>query len=154
MGRYSTPGQRPQDDSTIHVSAIVRDALVVVGLAIAAGLWGCPTYNVWESTKRGEAEFQRAEQNRRIAVLEAQAKLDSAKLQAQAEVERAKGVAQANAIVADGLRGHEEYLRYLWIDKVASNPAKELIYVPTEAALPILEAGRRGAPTDPKPEQK
>lgn len=119
-------------------------------LALVAGMYGCPRYKVWQQQLQGEAELKRAESNRRIRVYEAQAELDSAKLKAQAEVERAKGIAEANKIVADGLKGHDEYLRYLWIDKVAGSPGREVIYVPTEAALPILEANRLPRPTPEK----
>lgn len=115
---------------------------VLLAGMVAGGMVGCPHYRVYQQEKEGQAELARAESNRRIKVLEAQALMDSAKLQAGAEIERAKGVAEANRIVADGLKGHDEYLRYLWIDRVASNAGKEIIYVPTEAALPILEAGR------------
>jgi regulator of protease activity HflC (stomatin/prohibitin superfamily) len=84
-----------------------------------------------------------AEYSRRIAVAEAQAKKDSAKLLAEAEVERAQGVAKANKIIGDSLKGNEAYLRYLWIDGLKeSSKQGEVIYVPTEAGLPILEAGR------------
>lgn len=112
-------------------------------LLIVLGMWGCPQYHVYEQEKAGEAEYQRAEQNRKVKVLEAQAKLESAKLDAQAEIERAKGVAGANKIIADGLKGNDEYLRYLWIDKVAGTTNREVVYVPTEANLPILEARPR-----------
>ena len=63
---------------------------------------------------------------------------------AQAEVERAKGVAQANKIIGEGLRGHEEYLRYLWIMSLehAAHKGETIVYIPTEANLPILEANR------------
>lgn len=124
---------------------IISAVLAVAGL-VPLGCWGVPAYNVYASEKSGEAEFKKAESTRRVKVLEAQAKLDSAKLEAQAEVERAKGVAGANAIIADGLKGHDEYLRYLWIDKVAGTANREIVYVPTEANLPILEAGKKGAP--------
>ncbi len=118
-------------------------ALAVIGGVTYAGCAGYPEYRVWSAGKLGEAELKRAEQNRQIKVLEAQAELDSAKLKAQSEIERAKGVAEANKIIADGLNGHEEYLRYLWIEKVAGgNVAREVIYVPTESNLPILEAGK------------
>lgn len=113
--------------------------LMFVGLAMA----GCPQYNVYAARKSGEAQLAEADQNRRIAINEAQAKMESAKLLAQAEIERAKGVAEANKIIADGLKGHDEYLQYLWIDKVAQSQNREVIYVPTEANIPILEAGAR-----------
>ena len=106
-------------------------------------MYGCPKYNVWQKGLEGEAQLRKAEQNRNIVILEAKAKSEAAKMLAEAEIERAKGVAEANRIVADSLDGHDEYLRYLWIDKVAGSAAHEVIYVPTEATLPILEAGKR-----------
>lgn len=56
----------------------------------------------------------------------------------------ALGVAEANRIVADGLGGPEGYLRYLHIEslKEARAQGAQVIYVPTEAGLPILEASR------------
>lgn len=116
--------------------------IFIVMATIGTGLAGCPHYNVWSSEMGGKAEFVKAEQNRRIAVTEAQAKLDAAKLTNQAEIERAKGLAEANKLIGDSLKGNEAYLRYLWIDSIKSNNAN-VIYVPTEAGLPILEAGKR-----------
>lgn len=111
-------------------------------LALVATFFvGCPHYRVWQQGMEGEAEFRRAEQNRKIAVQEAQAKKESSKLLAEAEVERAKGVAQANEIIGDSLEGKESYLRYLWIMGLQDG-SSEVIYVPTEAGLPILEASR------------
>jgi|SRR3569833_984735 len=114
-----------------------------LSLIVLAGMVGCPQYSVYEQRLTGEAELARAQQNRQIAVNEAQARMDAAKLLAGAEVERAKGVAQANQIIANGLKGNDEYLRYLWITEVAGkNTSKEVIYVPTEANIPLMEAGR------------
>lgn len=89
----------------------------------------------------GKAELAQAEQNRQIAITEAKAKEESAELLANAEVARARGVAEANKIIGDSLKGNEEYLRYLWIDAI-NTKEQQIIYVPTEAGLPILEAGR------------
>lgn len=122
---------------------IIPVASVLLIGSIVTGLYGCPKYRVWQQGLEGEAELKRAESNRKVKVYEAEARFESAKLDAKSEVERAKGVAEANKIVADGLRGHEEYLKYLWIDKVAGNSGREIVYVPTEANMPILEAGRR-----------
>lgn len=135
------------------VKIISIGIVVIIGLAVL-GMWGCPTYAVYEQQKAGEATFARASKDREVKVLEAQAELDASKLKAQAEIERAKGVAGANAIIADGLKGHEEYLRYLWIDKVAGNSQREVVYIPTEANMPILEAGKRGEIIAPPVEKK
>lgn len=108
---------------------------------VALGMWGCPRYNVWQQTLAGEAALKRAEWDRQTQIVEAQAKQQAASSLAQAEVERAKGVAQANQIIGDSLRQNEAYLRYLWIDNL-DHAGNQIIYIPTEAGLPILEAGR------------
>lgn len=125
----------------------VKKVIVITGvvllLGFIAGLAGCPHYEVWQQGLKGEAELARAEQNRKIKVQEAQAELESAKLKAQSEIERAKGVAEANDIVADGLKGHHEYLQYLWITQIAGHANREIIYLPSDGGLPVLEAGKR-----------
>lgn len=63
-------------------------------------------------------------------------------LLAEAEIERAKGVAEANRIIGESLKGNEAYLRYLWIQGLQEGSTPQVVYVPTEAGLPILEAGR------------
>lgn len=126
------------------VSRIAGFGLPVSLLAIALMMWGCPHYNVWQQGLAGEAELKRAEQNRKIAVQEAEAKKESATMLAQAEIERAKGVAEANKIIGSSLHENEDYLRWLWIESL-QHTQNQIIYVPTEASLPILEAGQRQA---------
>ena len=93
-----------------------------------------------EMDKEGQALLLKAENEKKVAIEEAKAKLESAKMLAAAEIERAKGVAEANKIIGDSLKNNESYLRYLFIDKLGQN---DVIYIPTEAGLPILEAGKR-----------
>ena len=71
--------------------------------------------------------------------LQKQFELEKAKKDAEIEVVRAKGVAQSNEIIAGSIT--EGYLRYLWIQGLQTNQM-QVIYVPTEANLPIMEAGR------------
>ena len=130
-------------NATHNVWSLVVGIALLLILVVGGGLGSCAAYNsmrVWNAEAAGEAELAQARQNRQIATLEAEAKLESAKLLAQAEVERAKGVAEANRIVANGLGGPEGYLRYLYIENLSQSQGK-IIYVPTEAGLPILEAG-------------
>lgn len=130
-------------DEDTKVIGCVTLSLLAIGLAtVALGMWGCPRYNVWQAGLGGEAELRRAEQNRQIAIEEAKAKKESAKMLSEAEIIRAEGVAEANKIIGDSLKGNEAYLRYLWIDGLNRNN-QNVIYVPTEAGLPILEAGKR-----------
>ena len=111
-------------------------------LLISAIIYGYPQYKVWQQRLAGQAELARPEQNRKIAIQEAEAKKESARALAEAEIIRAEGVAKANSIIGESLRGNEGYLRYLWIQTLNDNP-QNVIYVPTEAGLPILEAGKR-----------
>ena len=117
-------------------------ASVVVGVLVLIGL---PTYNVYSKQMQGKAAYEQAVQDRRIRVLEAQAALDSAQLTAQAEVARARGTNEANRIMAESLGGPDNYLRWSYIhmlEETAGKPGREVIYIPTEAAMPILEASR------------
>lgn len=127
-----------EDDSGILMALLT----VIVLVLVAAGMWGCPQYSIYSQRATGEAELARAEYSKKVAVQEAQAKMDSSKMLAQAEIERAKGVAEANKIIGNSLKGNEDYLRYLWIDGIHGKE-HQIIYIPTEAGLPILEAGRR-----------
>lgn len=115
---------------------------IILALVIFWTAFG-PIYNVWQQGLAGQAELRRAEQNRQIKVQEAQAVKDSASLYAEAEILRAGGVAKANEIIANGLGGPEGYLRYLYIHMLEESHDKQIIYIPTEAGLPILEAGQR-----------
>ena len=85
-------------------------------------------------------QLQAAHWHRRVQVVDAEGKRDAAKALAEAEVNRAEGVAKANLIISGSIT--EPYLRYLFIQNVAGTANKEVIYVPTEATLPILEAQR------------
>lgn len=114
----------------------------VVATALASFLYGYPCYKVWQQNMQGKAELARAEHNRKIAISEAEAKRESSKALAEAEVIRARGVAEANRIIGESLKNNEAYLRYLWISSLNENK-QNVIYVPTEAGLPILEAGKR-----------
>lgn len=118
----------------------------VAGAAAAAvvafGMFVMPMYRVWQQNQEGKAELARAEQNRQIAVQEALAKAEAAKALAQAEVIRAEGVARANQIIGESLKDNESYIHYLWIEALRESKG-EVIYIPTEAGIPITEAGNR-----------
>lgn len=120
-------------------SALILGILSIVILFMV----GCPRYNVYSQRMEGEAQLAHAEYSKKIQVQDALGKLEAAKSLAQAEVERAKGVAQANAIIGDSLKNNEAYLRWLYIEGLKEKQGTEVIYVPTEAGLPILEAGKR-----------
>lgn len=134
---YDSKNDRP----IISKTAVIISFSTII-LCIGSCAFGYPKYKVWAAQMEGEAEFAQAEQNRRITVLEAESKLDAAKSLAGAEVARARGVAEANAIIGESLKGNDVYLRYLWIENLDKG-GNSVIYIPTEAGLPILEAGKR-----------
>ena len=115
-------------------------ALVLGGFG--ASLVFGPQYNVWSAGLEGQAELAKADYSKQVAVQTAKAKCDAAKYEAEAEITRAQGVAKANAIIGQSLKDNEAYLRYLWIHTMEQTQ-NQVIYVPTESALPILESGKR-----------
>jgi len=71
--------------------------------------------------------------------LQKEFELQKAKKDAEIAVTRAEGVAKSNKIIADSV--NENYLRYRWVEGLQSSE-KQVVYVPTEANLPIMEASR------------
>ena len=128
-------------DESKAVSVIIATIVLIIGTVVALAMWAMPRYKLYRQDLVGQANLRQQEWEKRITVESARAKKDSAVLEAEAEVERARGVAKANEIIAGSLQGNEAYLRYLWIDKLSDN--QNVIYVPTEAGLPLLEAGKR-----------
>ncbi len=117
-------------------------AAAVVGvIALVLAMFVYPQYRVYSQRLSGEAALAEAQSSRQVAILEARAKKESAIQLAEAEVIRARGAAQANAILQNSLGGPEGYLRYLQIQALESSKAS-LIYVPTEAGLPVTESRR------------
>lgn len=136
---------------------------VTVLIFIVLAFWAWPKYNVYRQELNGRAALKEAEWSKQILIEEAKAREQAALMQAkakvtlaeaegkaqiarakaegQADIERAKAAAEANRIIGQSLKGNEEYLRYVWI-KGLQDGKGERIYVPTEAGLPILEAGK------------
>lgn len=136
MKLITKTGRGYEAEITIHSGFYYLIVLTVAAL-IALPMWGCSRYAVWQQEMSGRAEFAKAEQNRQIQIEEAEANLEAEKLNAQAEVERAKGAAEAIAIENGSLT--PTYIQYLWV-RQQNNAADKVIYIPTEASLPILEA--------------
>ena len=140
--------------------------LVVIGLiTIVLAFWAWPKYNVYKMELNGRAALKEAEWSKQILIEEAKAREQAALMQAKArvtlaeaegkakivrakaegaaDIERAKAAAEANRIIGESLKDNEQYLRYVWIKGLQEGNG-ERIYIPTEAGLPILEAGKAG----------
>ena len=118
-----------------------------LGLAVAMGVTGLAVmgwqqvrvytaeYTVKTEKLIGEAEFVRAEQNRRILVEQARAEKDAALLRAE-----------AIEIVGQAAKDYPEYRMQEFLgafgEALQSDNIDKIIFVPTEANIPVTEAGR------------
>ncbi len=105
-------------------------AVVLLFLLVIIWVWrlASPRYTLYS-----------ANIDRQVLVREAEAERDAAVFLAEAEVERARGVAEANEIIAESIT--PDYIRWLYVDQMDQLEG-QVIYIPTEGGLPILEAGR------------
>jgi len=129
--------EEEKEQRKFAVLCTIGSILFIIALVVAMCI-SLPKYNVWRSELAGRAELARAEQNRQIKIEEAKANLEAEKLNAQAEVERAKGAAEAIKIENGQLT--TTYIQYLWVRQQSSNQIQKIVYIPTEASMPILEA--------------
>lgn len=129
---------------TFRVVSLVAIVIAIVLGVIALLFFGWPTWSVWQQGMAGRGELARAEQNRQIAEYDAAALRITAEGEADRDRIRARGEADANALIGQSLEGEHglRRLRYLQIEAMRNHEGST-IYVPTEAGMPIMEAGRR-----------
>jgi len=137
-----------QEDGKVYLNlswtALGFVLLVVLVGVVSLGMWGLPKYGVYQKRLNGTAKLAEAEQDRQIRIQEAKAKLEAAAMEAESEVTRAKGVAEANKIIGESLKENEEYLRWRFITMLEESGqfGTQIIYIPTEGCMPVLEANR------------
>jgi|TARA_Y100000310_G_scaffold336105_1_gene419803 regulator of protease activity HflC (stomatin/prohibitin superfamily) len=117
----------------------MRDILIVgiLVLAILSGvLFGLPVWNVWKSGLSGEAKLKRAEQTKLIIIEQARAEKESAQLRAD-----------AISIMGKAAKEYPEYrlqeFMGAFAEALQEGNIEQIIYVPTEGNIPILEANRK-----------
>ncbi len=114
-------------------------AIIVICAAVFLLMWGMPKYRIYKLELNGKANLKEAEWEKQIAIEEARAEKESASLKAEAEIIRARGIAEANEIISGSIT--TEYIKYKFVEGL-NDGNTEVIYVATEAGLPILEANR------------
>jgi regulator of protease activity HflC (stomatin/prohibitin superfamily) len=118
-----------------NVKTMMAAGLVAITL-LATILFGVPIYRVWAANYNGRAVLVKAEQTRQVLVT-----------QANAEMEAAKARAQAIAIVGKAAQQYPEYRQQEFMaafgEALREGNVSQIIYVPTEANIPVLEAGKR-----------
>jgi regulator of protease activity HflC (stomatin/prohibitin superfamily) len=104
-------------------------------IVIILGMAGCPQYNVYSARMDGEATVARANGAKQALVAQAMAEKESAQLRAD-----------AIKIVGQAAKDYPEYRQQEFIGAFAeamqSGKISQIIYVPTEANIPIIEANR------------
>lgn len=123
----------------------VSTALWVIGAIVVASFsWGIfigPRWKVWAAHQEGLADLAQAKNEQQIQIAEAQGRLDAAELNKKAAVIEAEAVRLQIAEIGTELNKHDLYLRWQWIKMMEDGKhGAKVIYVPTEANLPILEA--------------
>ena len=107
-------------------------ALILVFIIMA----GYPFYKVWSQEMRGKAALAEATQSKMIQIEQARAELESAQLRAE-----------AIKIIGQTAKEYPEYREQEFIgafgEALREGKIEQIIYVPTEANLPVLEAGKR-----------
>lgn len=114
------------------IRAIILCVLIGLGVSLFY-VW--PQYRVWQRGLAGEASLRQAEQERKILVEQARAEKDSASLRAE-----------AIEIVGKAAKDFPEYRKQEFMGAFAealqNHSIQKIIFVPTEANIPITEAGR------------
>lgn len=135
MSNYDQYRSNPLGTVVAAFVAILLSLALLIG-----GAAGCKAFERYQKRADSKNNLWKAQYDKKIQVEDATGKKLAAVQLAQQEIERAKGVAEANKIIADSIT--EPYLRYFYIQSLSEN-RQQIIYVPTEAGLPILEAGKR-----------
>ena len=104
-------------------------------LLIMTGLAGYRTYSVWSMEMQGKAKLAEATQSRQIQIEQAKGEREAASLRAE-----------AISIVGKAAKEFPEYRQQEFIGSFAEalkeGKIHQIMYVPTEANIPITEANR------------
>lgn len=120
-------------ESVVKLTLMGVITAVILIVVIMAGY---PFYKVWSQEMRGKAALAEATQSKMIQIEQARAELESAQLRAE-----------AIKIIGKTAKEYPEYREQEFIgafgEALREGKINQIIYVPTEANLPVLEAGKR-----------
>jgi len=110
-------------------------ALGISLVAIAGLMFGLPVYRVWQQEMAGKAKLAEASQSRQVLIEQARAEKEAAVLQAE-----------AIKIMGEAAQKYPEYRKQEFIgafgEALKQGKINQIIYVPTEGNIPVLEASR------------
>lgn len=136
-----------EDDVKIPIRAIVITGLIILGI-VGLIMFGSVGYKLWRVTYVGKAlEIEKLYEGK--AILAKAEHSRKARVEgARAEKEAAQLTADAIAIVGQAAKDFPEYRQqefYLALgEALKDGKIEQIIYLPTEAGMPITEAGTRG----------
>lgn len=115
---------------------VVFCLILTVCIGLAGTVYGYQHFRVWSAGMAGQAKLKLAENEKRIIIETARAELEAAELQAE-----------AIKIMGEAAKQYPEYRQQQFIqafgDALNNGNIQKMIYVPTEANIPITEAGSR-----------
>lgn len=127
----------PTIKSIIKYGILVIVATIIGGFALAAF---SRYYDVWGQEMSGKAKLAEASQSRQIQVEQAKAELEASKLRAE-----------AIQIMGKAAKEFPEYRQQEYMaafgEALREGKMSQIIYVPTEANIPIMEANRIHPPS-------
>ena len=127
------------DAKTVTVSQLAWTwtwrSLLIVGVLVAGGMAGCPAYNVYEQRMEGEAVLARANSAKLVLVTQAEAEREAA-------VKRAEAISIVGKAATDFPAYRTQEFIGAFAEALHEGKITQIIYVPTEGNIPILEAGK------------
>ncbi len=119
----------------MKIKTIIITSIISILVLIVATMFCFPIYRVWQQELAGKAMLMRATQERLIQV-------EQAKAEREAAVERAEAI----RIIGDAAQKYPEYrlqeFMGAFAEALQSDKIEQMIYVPTEANIPVTEATR------------
>jgi regulator of protease activity HflC (stomatin/prohibitin superfamily) len=131
----------------------MKKVTITVGLLIAVSFTSCYDFDRDQTEKdavtAGKSILFKAEFSKKAKVEQAKADFESAKLEADTRLIEAEASAKAKLIeasararainvVGSALKSNPEYLKFQMIEGMYRYKSDKIVYVPTEANLPII----------------
>lgn len=133
FNEYSTRDGAARSLNVVGYAAVFAAPILLLLIFM---LWAWPQYKVWQQGLTGEAALKRAQQTKQIMIETARAEKDAAVLRAE-----------AIGIIGQAAKDFPEYRAQEFMgafgEALREGNINQVIYVPTEANVPILEAGKR-----------
>lgn len=118
---------------------IIAGAVVGIFLLITLNSIISPRLNLYKANTEKQAVIAEQKAQSEAAEFAARSAVTQAEAKAEAMIIEARALAESQAIIAETLT--PEYVQYLYVKAIEDNP-NQVIYIPTEAGMPILESGR------------